>query len=101
MAIDISLSLTGKCPVSPVLEGGVKGHNIKGKYLTGKPRPLGRGASLNSNHMNLGHHHVCFSPGNPKNIWKRIGDGDHYLRSCGLPLSSTLSHQLHSFSISK
>jgi len=37
---------TGKCPVSPALEGGVKGHNIKGKYLTGKPRPLGRGASL-------------------------------------------------------
>ena len=35
--------LTGKCPVSPALEGGVKGHNIKGKYLTGKPRPLGRG----------------------------------------------------------
>jgi hypothetical protein len=21
--------LTGKCPVSPALEGGVKGHNIK------------------------------------------------------------------------
>jgi hypothetical protein len=38
--------LTGKCPVSPALEGGVKGHNIKGKHLTGKPRPLGRGASL-------------------------------------------------------
>ena len=38
--------LTGKCPVSPALEGGVKGHNIEGKYLTGKPRPLGRGASL-------------------------------------------------------
>jgi hypothetical protein len=27
------------------LEGGVKGHNIK-KYLTGKLRPLGRGASI-------------------------------------------------------
>ena len=40
------LQLTGKCPVSPALEGGVKGHNIKGKYLTGKPCPLGRGASL-------------------------------------------------------
>jgi hypothetical protein len=38
--------LTGKCPVSPALEGGVKGHNIKGKYLTGKPRPSGRGASV-------------------------------------------------------
>jgi hypothetical protein len=37
---------TGKCPVSPALEGGIKGHNIKGKYLAGKPRPLGRGASL-------------------------------------------------------
>jgi hypothetical protein len=42
--------LTGKCPVSPALEGGVKGHNIKGRYLTGKPRPLGRGASLSVNH---------------------------------------------------
>jgi len=30
--------------VSPVLEGGIKGHNIKGNYLTGKPRPLGCGA---------------------------------------------------------
>jgi len=38
--------LTGKCPVSPALEGGVKGHNIEGKYLTGKPSPLGRAASL-------------------------------------------------------
>jgi len=48
--------LAGKCPVSSALEGGVpfngclpagrKGHNIEGKYLTGKPRPLGRGASL-------------------------------------------------------
>jgi hypothetical protein len=28
------------------LEGGVKGHNTKGRYLTGKPRPLGRGTSL-------------------------------------------------------
>jgi hypothetical protein len=34
---------TGKYPVSSALEGGVKRHNIKGKYLTGKPRPLGRG----------------------------------------------------------
>ena len=39
-------SLTGMCPASPALEGGVKGHNIKGNDLTGKPRPLGRGASL-------------------------------------------------------
>jgi hypothetical protein len=49
--------LTGKYPVSPALEGlplkagpclpaGRKGHNIEEKYLTGKPRPLGRGASL-------------------------------------------------------
>jgi hypothetical protein len=38
--------LTGKCPVSPALEGGVKGHNIKGKYHTGESRPLGRGVSL-------------------------------------------------------
>ena len=34
--------LTGKCPVIPALEGGVKGHNIRGKYHTGEPRPLGR-----------------------------------------------------------
>jgi len=33
-------------PLSFALEGGVKGHNIKGEYLTGKLRPLGRGASL-------------------------------------------------------
>jgi len=39
-------ALTGKCPASPALEGGGKGHTIKEKYLTGKPRPLGRGASL-------------------------------------------------------
>jgi hypothetical protein len=39
--------LTGKCPASPALQGGVKsirpdhgGHNMKEKYLTGKPRPL-------------------------------------------------------------
>jgi hypothetical protein len=38
--------LTGECPVSPALDGGVKGHNIRGKYLTGKPRSLGRGASI-------------------------------------------------------
>jgi hypothetical protein len=33
-------------PLDPSLNGGVKGNNIIGKYLTGKPRPLGRGASL-------------------------------------------------------
>jgi hypothetical protein len=38
--------LTGKCPVSPALEGGVKGRDTKGGYLTGKPRPLGCGASI-------------------------------------------------------
>ena len=30
----------------PCLPAGRKGHNIKGSYLAGKPRPLGRGASL-------------------------------------------------------
>ena len=46
-----------KCPVSYALEGlplkagpclpvGRKGHNVKGKYLAGKFRPLGRVASL-------------------------------------------------------
>jgi hypothetical protein len=38
--------VAGKCSVSPALEGGVKGHNRKGKYHTGKPRPLERAASL-------------------------------------------------------
>ncbi len=38
--------LTGKCPVSPALEGGVKGRDTKGGYLTGKPRPLGCGAPV-------------------------------------------------------
>jgi hypothetical protein len=28
------------------LEGGINGHNIQGKYHTGKPPPLGRKASL-------------------------------------------------------
>jgi len=36
--------LTGKCPVSPALEGGMKGRNINGNDLTEKPRPLGHGA---------------------------------------------------------
>ncbi len=40
------LWVTGICPGSPVLWDGVKGHNIKGNYLAGKPRPSGRGASL-------------------------------------------------------
>jgi len=30
----------------PCLTAGRKGHNVKGNYLTGKPRPLGRGASI-------------------------------------------------------
>jgi hypothetical protein len=32
--------LPGKCPVGSALKGGVKGHNIKGKYLTGKLHAL-------------------------------------------------------------
>ena len=45
--VSLSLSsLTGMCPTSPALEGGVTGHNIKGNDLTGKSRPLGREASL-------------------------------------------------------
>ncbi len=35
--------LAGTCPASPALRDGAKGHNTKGNYLTGKPRPLGRG----------------------------------------------------------
>jgi hypothetical protein len=38
--------MVDKCPVNPALKGGVKGHNLKGNYLTGKPRLLGRVASL-------------------------------------------------------
>jgi hypothetical protein len=33
-------------PCRPALEGGVKGHTIEGNYLTEKPSPLGREASL-------------------------------------------------------
>ena len=44
--VDYGLGVTGACPASPALQDGVKGHNIKGDYLTGKPRPLGRGASF-------------------------------------------------------
>jgi len=36
-------------PLDPVLEGGVKGHPTKGKYLTVKPRPLGHGFTLQEN----------------------------------------------------
>ena len=49
--------MTGKCPVNPALEGlplkagpflpaGRKGHNIKGKYLTGKPFGILRAVSF-------------------------------------------------------
>jgi len=38
LSVTAQHTLTGKCPVSLALEGEVKGHNIKGKYLTGKPR---------------------------------------------------------------
>ncbi len=41
----LGITLTGKCPASPALQDGAKGHNIRGNYLTGKPRPLGRRAS--------------------------------------------------------
>ena len=33
-----SAGLAGKCPASPALQDGAKGHNMKEKYLTGKPR---------------------------------------------------------------
>ena len=33
------------------LQGWGKGHNVKGNYLPGKRRPLGRGASLLSKHL--------------------------------------------------
>jgi len=49
LAIDDRLALAGKCPASPALEGGVKGHTIKRKYLTGKPRPLVRGFTPQKN----------------------------------------------------
>jgi hypothetical protein len=40
-------ALTGMCPANPALQDGAKGHNIKEKYLTGKPPPFsGRGASI-------------------------------------------------------
>jgi hypothetical protein len=41
-SIHSPILLAGKCPASPALEGGVKGYNIKEKYLTGKLRRLGR-----------------------------------------------------------
>jgi hypothetical protein len=45
--------LTGKCPASAALQGRVKGRNLKRNYLTGKRRPLGRGASLTQRETNL------------------------------------------------
>jgi len=41
-----SVLIAGKCPASPTLQAGVKGHPIKEDYLSGKPRPSGQGASL-------------------------------------------------------
>jgi hypothetical protein len=38
--------LAGTCPAGPALHEGTEGHNMKGNYLTGKPGPLGQGASL-------------------------------------------------------
>ncbi len=44
--------LAGMCPANPVLQNGVKGHNMNRNYLTGKPfrhaqgRELGRTAPL-------------------------------------------------------
>jgi putative tricarboxylic transport membrane protein len=38
--------LDRKVPLGAALQDGAKGHNMKEKYLTGKPRPLGRGASI-------------------------------------------------------
>jgi len=45
-------ALTGTCPASPALQAGVKGHNVKGNYLTGKPRPLGRGFPMGRDAVN-------------------------------------------------
>jgi hypothetical protein len=39
---NIPYALDRQVPLDPALEGGVKGHNIKGKYLTGQSHPLGR-----------------------------------------------------------
>jgi len=33
-------------PLSPILQDGAKGHNLRGKTLPVSPRPLGRGASI-------------------------------------------------------
>ena len=38
--------MAGTCPASPALQDGVKGHNIKEDYLTGKPRPPVRAGSF-------------------------------------------------------
>jgi len=41
------ISVTGLLSASPALQGGVEGSFIKiAIFLTGKPRPFGRGASL-------------------------------------------------------
>jgi hypothetical protein len=37
---DLLGHLTGTCPRKPRLAGGVKGHNMKRNYLSGKPRPV-------------------------------------------------------------
>jgi len=39
--------LAGTCPASIALQNGAKGHNVKGNYLTGKPRPLRAGSFTN------------------------------------------------------
>jgi hypothetical protein len=39
--------LTGKCPARPVLQDEAKGHNMKEKYVTGKPRPFKGGELQN------------------------------------------------------
>jgi len=37
----MGLSIGRQVPLGPALQDGAKGHNMKGKYLTGKLRPLG------------------------------------------------------------
>jgi len=38
--------LAGKCPATPILEGGGEGHNIKGNDPTGKPFGILRAVSF-------------------------------------------------------
>jgi hypothetical protein len=45
----IKASLDRQVPLDPALKEGVKGHHIKGKYLTGKPRPLGHSFTYQEN----------------------------------------------------